>query len=97
MEFRNIYAGESLFDTDMLLDLSATDSQSYQGKLHVDLKIKTKLREGIKLDPEEHKINYKTRVVQNQHKRVMDHIFGDNSFLPRDLSKLHSVPHNSKF
>ena len=91
MEFRNIYAGESLFGTDMLFDLAETDSQSYQGKLYVDLKIKTKL------DPEEHKINYRTKTVQNQQNRVMDHIFGDNSFLLRDLSKLHSVPHNSKF
>ena len=63
MEFRNIYARESLFNTDMLLDLVETYSRSYQGKLHVDLKIKTKLSKGIKLDPEENKINYRTRAV----------------------------------
>ena len=72
----------------MLLDLVETYSQSYQGKLHVDLKIKTKLSKGQKLDPEEHKINYRTRVVQNQQKRLMDHIFGDKNFMLKDLSKL---------
>ena len=88
MEFRNIYTGESLFDTDILLDLVETYSRSYQGKLHVDLKIKTKLSKGIKLDPEERKINYRTRVVRKLQQRVMDHIFGDKSFLLKDLSKL---------
>ena len=46
------------------------------------------MSKGIKLDPEENKINYRTRAVQNQQKRVMDQIFGDKSFLLKDLSKL---------
>lgn len=79
MQFRNIYAGESLFTTDMLLELVEKFSQSYQDKLHVDLNIKSKLSKGQKLDPEERKINYRTRAVRNQQKRVMDHIFGDSS------------------
>lgn len=63
-------------------------ASGYKGKLHVDLKINTKLKLGQKLNPEEHKINYRPKAVRHQHKRVMDHIFGDRRFQLKDLREL---------
>ena len=60
----------------------------YHGKLHVDGSIKEKLEKGIRLDPEEHKINYRLKAVRYQQKRVMDHIFRDRPFKLSDLDQL---------
>ena len=87
-QFREIYAGSSLFTMDELLDMVEEYNQSYQGKFHVDLTIKKKLADGDRLDPEEYKINYRPRAVRNLQKRVMDHIFCGRQFKLSDLSQL---------
>lgn len=38
--FQDIYAGHSLYTTDELLEMLEEYNRSYQGKLHVDIKIK---------------------------------------------------------
>lgn len=60
--------------------------KSFQGKYHVDVNIKEKLRTRQRLSLEEYKINYRGRAVRNLQNRVMDHIFGDKTFKLQDLS-----------
>ena len=86
--FKHLFAGHSTYSTYELLDMAEKKTRGYKGKLHVDLNIKTKLKLGQKLDPEEHKINYRSKAVRHQQKRVMDHIFGDRRFQLKDLKEL---------
>ena len=42
----------------------------------------------VRLTPEEYKINYRSKVVRNHQRRVMDHIFGGRPFKLAELSEL---------
>ena len=63
--FKDFYAGPATMTTDELWDMVEKFSQSYMGKLYVDIKIKEKVRKGQKLDPEVYKINYQPRAVRS--------------------------------
>ena len=49
--FKHLYAGHSTYNKDELLDMAEKKARGYKGKLHVDLKIKNKVKLGQKLDP----------------------------------------------
>lgn len=84
----DLYAGDSIFSVDKLLADSENFQRSFQGKFHVDKRIRDKIQQRQKLDPEEYKINYRSKVVRHHQKRAMDHIFGDRRFKLQDLDEL---------
>ena len=79
-KLKELYAGETYFTVDELLDKAYNFATSYHGKHHLTRDMRHKLAKRQPLDPEERRIHYRPMADKHQQKRVMDHIFGDKPF-----------------
>ena len=63
-KFQDVYAGDTYFTIEELLDKAEVDARSYQGKLYVPKLIREKFSNKQRLTPEEHKINYRSKISE---------------------------------
>ena len=72
-KLRDVYAGDTHFTVEQLVEKAYTFSISYQGKYYLDAKIADKRREDC--DPEERKLKYRPVTVKHLQRRVLGELF----------------------